>query len=230
MLSTDEILKLSRSALIQSKRRTVAGRYIDTSRLIPSPFLGSGPIKLVIVGQDPTVARTESRDHITTVLNLNNPSGALFRYLNKLCNELGLDLRKNVYATNACKCFFTQRPTTIKTETGVDVLREIADIWLPILKIELEMFPKAKIISLGQPVLSMLVREGGSCVIRDYWGYTSKWRDGIFEPFFAIEVEASTVNRRIHPFVHQPTIRGARSKFYRLRRSEYVEFIRRSRR
>lgn len=156
------------------------------------------------------------------MLNLDK-GGGLLRYIASLCNDLGMSLRDEVYATNACKNFWIRPPTAIQ---GVDVLALSAPFWLALLRAELDNLPDATLISLGQPVLSMLVRDGSRRPMRDYWGYHPRWRAGEMHPMQAIEPDESTVGRRIFPFVHQPSLRGGRAAFYRARWAEYVEFVR----
>ena len=199
--------------------------WVDSSLPIPRPHLGSGEIRLVIVGQDPTVQNPRSRASISTVLNLDR-AGSLLKYLDGLCGDLGVSLTQNVYATNACKCFFSAPPTTIKRISEVEVLQAGARVWLPVLQYELAAFPDATVVSLGEPVLAMLVRPGFAHNMRDYWGYQPSWRSGYRYPVRAIEAEESTLGRRIYPFVHQPTMRGARAAFYRERRPEYIALVR----
>lgn len=203
----------------------VMGQCVDPTLPIPRPFVGSGEIRLVIIGQDPTVQNPRTRAAIRMVLTLDR-SGHLRRYLEGLCADLGLSLDEHVYATNACKCFFTSPPTTILREHGIDVLEAGASRWLPILRRELSAYPGATVISLGQPVLSVLVRPECCRNMRDYWGYAPGWKGGRRIPMRAVDPDESTIGRRIHPFVHQPTQRGARTAFYRERRAEYVAFIR----
>src|SRR4051794_36280095 len=78
----------------------IVGRFVAMAHPIPRPFIGAGDIRLVIIGQDPTVQRSKSRAAITTVLNLNR-DGSLRTYLKNLCCDLGLDLDQHIYATNA---------------------------------------------------------------------------------------------------------------------------------
>ena len=49
---------------------------ISSRMTIPRPFIGIGPVRLVIIGQDPTVQQESSRASIATVLNLDR-EGAL---------------------------------------------------------------------------------------------------------------------------------------------------------
>jgi len=217
----EDIVAKASAARDELARQPQIGPFVDRSLPIPRPYAGYGDIKLVIIGQDPTVQRAEERAGIRTVLNLDK-RGGLLRYLAGVCQDLGVSLKENVYATNACKCFFTRPPTAI---VDVDVLALSAPLWLPILRAELAQFPDALVTSLGQPVLSMLVRDGYSREMKDYWGYHPHWKAGERKPMHAIEPAESTVGRRIFPFVHQPTLRGARAAFYRERRGEYIAFM-----
>ena len=216
----EQVVVQAETVRAELARHPVAGLFLDTTLPIPRPYLGAGAIRLVIIGQDPTVQNAASRATIHTVLNLHKP-GSLLRYLTTLCDDLGVSLRDEVYATNACKNFWTRPPTAIEE---VDVLALSAPYWLHLLRAELDHFPDATVISLGQPVLAMLVQDGNSRLMRDYWGYHPRWQAGEFLPMHVIEADQSTVGRRIFPFVHQPS--GAKL-FYRARWAEYVEFVRR---
>jgi hypothetical protein len=61
----------------------------------------------------PTIKNEGQRAKIRVVLNLDRPRGSLRRYLMRLCQGLGLELDRHVYATNYVKCFFVQPPTRI---------------------------------------------------------------------------------------------------------------------
>ena len=97
---------------------------------------------------------------------------------------------------------------------------------MPVLRYELEMFPGAVVLSLGQPVLSMLVRDGFSRKMRDYWGYHPRWRVGQLRPTRAIEPGENILGRRIFPFVHQPSLHGPRAAFYLARWDDYLCYTR----
>ena len=139
------------------------GKYIDTSLPLPTPFVGSGEIRLVIVGQDPTIQNAAKRTKIKTVLNLDKPN-SLRKFIERLCSDLGLHLDEHVYATNAAKGFFTQPPTAIKKDDRFDVLAESRSVWGPILRDELKRFPGAAVISLGEPVLEAVLADAGTTV------------------------------------------------------------------
>jgi uracil-DNA glycosylase len=191
---------------------------VDGALGIPKAFRGSGEIRLVILGQDPTVKNPRSRATIKTVLNLDR-RGSLRNYLAQVCRGLGLDLDQHVYATNYLKNFFTKPPTQIKE---VDVLQEFAPIWLPLLRAELATFPQAPVITLGQPLLAALVSEGASPLVRDYWGYTPRWKSGETGPFRYLEPGQNHLARVIFPFPHQPSVR---KRFYKERLKDYTAFV-----
>lgn len=82
---------------------------IDYSLGIVPPHIGSGDIKLIILGQDPTVRNAAQRAKIKRTLNLDKGKGALRVYVERICASLGLSL-DNVYATNIYKYFYALPP------------------------------------------------------------------------------------------------------------------------
>lgn len=197
-------------------RRDMLGPHIDTRLPIPAPFMGRGDIRLVVLGQDPTIKNEAGRKNIRTVLNLNT-SGALRRYIEQIAKALGLEL-ENVYATNVCKHFFRSPPTVIARAHGQNVLQLGADLTLPILRRELARFPDATLVSLGEPVLSSLVCNGGSPFVRTYWGYDEP--RGMMS---AIPASHSRVERTVYPLPHQPALRLS---FYKSNLDSFLRFIR----
>lgn len=198
------------------------GKYIDTSLPLPTPFVGSGEIRLVIVGQDPTIQNAATRTKIKTVLNLDKPN-SLRKFIERLCSDLGLHLDEHVYATNAAKGFFTQPPTVVKKNDRLDVLAESRTAWGPILRDELQRFPAAAVISLGEPVLAML-SGANAPKMKSFWGYDKGWKNGKFTQPTKFAAAQNIVGRDIFPFVHQPSMRKA---FYKQRWEAYIRFVRR---
>ena len=194
------------------------GRFVDTALPIPDVYHGGGQIKLIFLGQDPTVKNPTSRGKITMVLNLNR-RGGLWNYLVKICKGLQLDLRQHVYATNYFKNFFVMPPTQI---TEVNVLERSSRLWLPFLLDELTPFAGAPVIALGQPLLSVLINKEVAPLVRDYWGYTSCWKSGEALPFRYLQPDENHLHRRVFPFPHQPSIR---KEFYKQRMADYITFV-----
>lgn len=193
--------------------------FIDSTLGIPNVFRGSGEIRLIILGQDPTVKNPDSRAKIKTVLNLDR-QGSLRTYLSQVCEGLGLDLDRDVYATNYLKNFSVKPPTQIKE---IDVFQVFRRIWLPLLRDELDEFPQAPVITLGQPLLVALVREGARPCVRDYWGYTPGWQSGGTGDLGFLGPSENQLDRVVFPFPHQPSIR---KRFYSERMADYVAFVR----
>jgi uracil-DNA glycosylase len=219
----DEIMSCSESALELLSRTEIAD-FVDTRWPLPRPFLGSGDIRLIIVGQDPTIAQEKNRRHMHTVLNLDKKRG-MWTYLEQLCLRLELSLAENVYATNACKNFFVLQPKSIKDKYDIDVLAASAPVWLPVLKEELAAFPKAMVVSLGEPVLAMLVRKSFSRELKYYWGYDSQWKLGNKNNMQVVTADQSMIERPFHPFAHHQTWIN-RQGFYHLKFNEYLAYVR----
>jgi uracil-DNA glycosylase len=195
------------------------GLFVDDALGVPEPFIGRGSIRLIILGQDPTVEREASREAVKTVLNLDRP-GSLRQHVQKICAALGLELEEHVYATNVCKNFFIKRPLTV---AGIELLETSARKWLPVLNEELAMFPHAVVVSLGEPVLKLLIHSEHHHGMKHYWGHHREWRTGAVKPMRAVRLDESTINRQFFPVVHQPSMQ---QKFYARQFAAYMRFIR----
>jgi hypothetical protein len=193
--------------------------YIDTRLSIPDVFVGTGEIKLIVLGQDPTVKDREKRKEIKVTLNLNK-RGSVRNYLTRVCIELGLDLKQNVYATNLLKNFFTRPPTQIKE---FDIFEHFVPYWLPLVREELARFPNIPIITLGQPLLRALVVDESKGLVRKYWGYIKDWPDKPLLPFSFVPPEDNKLGRRFFPFPHQPSLR---KPFYKATLPVYIDYLR----
>ena len=177
------------------------------------PFNKEGKdIKLIIIGQDPTIRNVERRKGITTTLNLDK-SGALRRYVEEICDGLNISL-SNVYATNVFKYFYTIPPAQT-----FEVLEKHFSTNLVLLEKELSNYPNCPIITLGEPVLNLLVNKNAK--VRDYWGYDAKTHKST-KAFKCVLPEDNKLNRLIFPFCHQPSIR---KDFYKDNLNRYVGFV-----
>jgi len=211
VISAEDVLELMKSDSLLS-------RFIDTSVPLPQNFRGSGEIKLILIGQDPTVQRADRRKSINTVLNLDK-NGSIKKYVVSVCNVLGITLEENIFATNFTKNFFVSPPTSLKE---IDVLKESKKYWLPLLQGEIKEFPKAKIISLGEPLLNVLVKENFVKRVRFYWDYTKNWQERNNFKYRRIEEYQNDLDRVIYPLPHQPSLR---KKFYKEKLEDYLKFI-----
>jgi len=181
------------------------------------PKVGTGEIKLIIVGQDPTVKNEKSRNSIKTVLNLDRRNN-LYEYLSYVAKRLDYDIEQNIYATNLLKCFCAAPPATIP-----NAVKELTPYWIELLKNEIAQYPQAKIITLGEPVLDALITSG-STRVRDYWGYRGNNLANISN-FRSCCADENLLQRRFFPFPHQPSIR---KQFYRNYIAQYTSFLARS--
>jgi hypothetical protein len=204
--------------LEQLKQDKRLWQYVDSTLHIPKPYYGLGEIKLIVLGQDPTVKNAESRRHIKTVLNLDK-NRSVRAYLAGVCNGLGIDIKENVYATNLYKNFFIHPPTQI---AEIDIFEEFAEVWFPFLNEELAQFGNIPIITLGQPILAPLVGKGIPIQVRHYWGYIPEWKTKPLHPFQYIKPEDNKLNRIIFPFPHQPSLR---KQFYKAKMSDYISYV-----
>jgi hypothetical protein len=200
----------------------VLGPLVDSSLPIPRPLRGDGTIKLVILGQDPTVKNQHERAKIRVVLNLDR-GGNLRRYITRVCEGLGLDLDRHVYATNYVKNFFVRPPTKIEE---LDVLGAASRYWLPLLQDELAELGDAPVIALGEPLLRALVTGSASTLVRHYWGYTRRWQAGEMANLQYLRPAQNRLERVVFPFPHEPSYRQKR--FYKEQLGRYVGFVRRT--
>ena len=217
----DEIASRSSQILCKMKDDPKISPYIAEDR-IPSVFIETDDItniRLVIIGQDPTVKNRASRKTITTVLNLDKPKGSIYKYISKICDGLGLNLHQHVYATNYAKNFFTRPPTQVKE---CDLLDETSCYWLPLLQSELSRFPGRMIITLGEPLLRAILIDPQNAFLHDYWGYSSgRLRNK--SVFSYVPPKENKLDQKIFPFPHQPSIRKA---FYSATLTAYLNYVR----
>jgi hypothetical protein len=194
---------------------------MDKSLRIPQPYRGECDIKLIVLGQDPTVKDAGKRQDIKTVLNLDK-NGSVRAYLAGVCNGLGISVSENVYATNLYKNFFVHPPTQIEE---VDIFQEFASAWQSLLIDELAEFGRVPVITLGEPLLAPLVKNDIPAKVRYYWGYVSEWKTRRLNPFQYIRAEDNQLGRVVFPFPHQPSLR---KEFYKAKMKDYIAFVKKT--
>jgi uracil-DNA glycosylase len=164
-----------------------ANNPIDRSRGIVPPYFGGdnlSSVKLIIVGQDPTVSIESTRARITTTLMLDGLN-ILHTYIEKICERLKINLNKEVYATNLFKYYYTQKPSS-------NLLRRHSELNVKLLKEELKALPDCPILTLGEPILQLLTSDKEK--VKDYW-----------EDNHANFVAINGVTQKIYPFIHYNT-------------------------
>lgn len=179
------------------------------------PYFGKDEIKLIIIGQDPTIRNEEQRKNITCTLNLDK-AGSLTRYVGQICEGLGITI-ENVYATNVFKYFYSVPPA--KT---FDVLKKHLEPNLRLLNKELSAFPNISVITLGEPVLKLLSYDE-KVKVREYWGYNPHTGTSN-EEFKFVSANENKLGRTLFPFCHQPSIR---KQFYKDAFEKYINYVKR---
>jgi len=192
---------------------------IDDSLSPVAPFwLGNKDIKVFLIGQDPTIRNKSRRNNISCTLNLDK-TGSLKRYIAQILEGLGLS-EDQVYATNLFKYFYTRPPA----ET-IEVLQQHLFSNLELLNRELLMFPNAIVITLGEPLLKLIVRKKPETLgkMTRFWDYDFRKRASGGN-FSFLSSEKNLLERDIFPLPHQPSLSKA---FYKSTFEAYINFIRR---
>jgi len=192
--------------------------HIDKTLTPPAPFRGNGEIKLIILGQDPTVQNPAYREKVKVTLLLDQPGG-LRTYLGKVCKGLGIDLDGNIYATNLLKNFFKVPPDTLR-DSDPKFFQKAADFWIPLLKEEIEEFENVPVLPLGEPVLNCLTTSPEWELIRYHWGYEGPGKYG--KNFSYIKPSDNVLSRVVFPFPHLP---GRSHKIYQQQMEGYLAFM-----
>ena len=174
-------------------------------------------IKLIFIGQDPTVRRQKSRGDIKVTLNLDKEN-SLKTYLKKVCDILQIDIEKEVYATNLYKCFFKIPPADDQT-----ILTRQFKIWMDFLIYELTVFKNSFVVTLGEPLINQLIHSN-SKQVKHYWDYIGQTKSG--GNFKCNEPFENYLQRRIYPIAHQPT--WNRNEFYKTYLKDYLEYLKRN--
>lgn len=91
------------------------------SLMAKSCFGSAGPLRLMPVGQDPTIPRRPQR--VRHVRMAGEPSGQLFRWLRRLLGD-SYD-RATIHPTNVVKCSFLRPPSDLDL-SALDALRAYA--------------------------------------------------------------------------------------------------------
>lgn len=170
------------------------------------PFIGKERIRIIVIGQDPTIRNKKQREKIAYTLNLDK-EGSLRKYIEKICNGIGLSL-DNVYATNIFKYFYNTPPASTP-----NVLYSHKEPNIKLLKEELAIYGDCPVITLGEPVLQLL--SGQKEKVRAYWNYNNcGWH--------CVSPTENCLGRRIYPFPHQPSMRKV---FYNVNFEKYIAFM-----
>jgi uracil-DNA glycosylase len=188
---------------------------IDTNYKAIPPYVGESEIKLLIIGQDPTIRNKKQRANINCTLNLDKGKGSLLKYIEDICQELDIPSIDNVYATNIYKYFYSSPPADTQ-----NVLSNHLNLNLELLKKEISCYANALVITLGEPVLQLLTDR--SHKVRNYWSYNK----GVCKYDFKKSLfNTNKIKRNFYPLPHQPSLR---KDFYKSHLIDYLNFIKKS--
>ena len=106
---------------------------IDTSHELPGPFTGTGKIKAVILGADPTHIIDGLPRKISKVFDLDDEKSPYWKGIKKNLNTIeGLSM-DNIHVENLCRNYFSCE--TSKNKSWVEIAR---NYWAPFLRDELD--------------------------------------------------------------------------------------------
>jgi len=121
-------------------------------RVIPYYKRGGG-LRVVLIGQDPTIFNRPER--VSEVLMLNEENGQLSRWLRKIFGEDNFHAL-TLYATNLVKCSFAKPPSTSKAG-GLKFLKPYFQNCKDYLAEELLNFRPEFVLTLGEPAHKLFV-------------------------------------------------------------------------
>jgi len=105
---------------------------INSRYPFPSPFIGNGKIKAIVLGADPTHIVNEKPKQLDKVFGLDKPKSPYWRSIQGNLDGLILSM-DNIYVQNLCRNYFTKE--TSKNKYWKQIAR---DYWAPFLKKELD--------------------------------------------------------------------------------------------
>ena len=121
-------------------------------RVVPY-FKEGGKIRLMLIGQDPTVFKEPER--VKYVLMLDQENGQLSRWLRGLFGENNFR-SLTLYATNLVKCSFIKPPSTAR-QGGFRFLRPYFQNCKEYLAEEISRFQPTLVLTLGEPAHKLFV-------------------------------------------------------------------------
>ena len=121
-------------------------------RVVPH-FKQGGNLRVMLIGQDPTIFNQPER--VKEVLMLNEPNGQLTRWLKEIFGAENFQA-VTLYATNLVKCSFVKPPST-SAEGGLNFLKPYFDNCKEYLANELLNFKPDCVLTLGEPAHKLFI-------------------------------------------------------------------------
>lgn len=160
-------------------------------------------MKLMLIGQDPTIRK--NRERVTHVLMLNR-GGSIYRWLRDLFGEKFDKI--DIYATNVVKCtFYGNLPTERKDIDAVSFLTNYFENCKEYLINEISTYKPDYIISFGQPAHALLVDHLFKSEIKIASKMTSAFTGQFYDGY--IEGKHGKIPFKYSPCLHITTFRVA---------------------
>ncbi|MBI5892474.1 MAG: hypothetical protein HZB79_02300 [Deltaproteobacteria bacterium] len=164
------------------------------------PFLKNGErIRLMLVGQDPTIFKKPER--VKSVLMLDQENSQLSRWLKDLFGSNNFQ-SLTLYATNLIKCSFNKPPSTTQ-EGGLNFLMPYFKNCMEYLKDEVCKFKPNLLLTLGEPAHKLFI------TILDNHDSIGKSMQSAFKGYF-LKVKLEEVEFDYSPCLHIKTFRVAK--------------------
>jgi len=194
-MDTNWIDERSKVILDVIKKNNDIKKYVDSRYEFPKVWVKSNEVKLVIIGQDPTVVNENDRKNIKYVLNLDKDK-IMKKYVQLIVGEFEADVDNNVYATNFFKNFFIKPPTWLKNN-NINMFELTYAYWAPLLVDELNKLPpNVPVITLGENVFDVIKKDKNDR-LKYVWGYPNQG------DFRILSNDQNILNRLVIPFPHE---------------------------
>ncbi len=184
-------------------------------------YVGAGPVRLIVLGQDQRVRNAASQVRIRHALTLGDYRNPLSDYVTMLVTTLPVQPLielAHLRALNLIDKLYGQKPTAEEIwRDGKAGLSAVAE--------KLSRYsPAVPVISLGQGVQRVLALDRGTN-LRDFWGYQGPRMVGDRTNFRYLGPGDNPLGRAVFPFPHVNSYRSRRTEFWRATYRAYRAFV-----
>jgi uracil-DNA glycosylase len=119
----------------------------------PIPYYETGQnnkIKIMIIGQDPTISNRANQHLVTIPLKFNKNREPLRKYINEIFGEKNIN-NSYIFVTNTIKCILKVFPGSFQKDDRLDYLHNIFICCKENLEKEIDLFKPNYIFTLGEP-------------------------------------------------------------------------------
>ncbi len=145
----------------------------------PRPYIGSGEIKAIILGADPTRIVNGNPQPFNMVFELDNERSPYWRGIGKNIELLDGITMDNVYVQNMCRNYFTRETSQNKHWTSI-----ARDCWVKVLNEELDrqFSPTIPVLITTEFILHACLANAPRFKARDIYSncMSYSWKDNLF--------------------------------------------------